>query len=486
MIQYIIVGAYFGVLGMLMVYCLHRCWILAVYVRHRHAKPVNHAVSDSLPAVTVQLPVYNEMYVVERLIDAVAALDYPAELLNIQVLDDSTDETAGIARSRVEYYAARGVDIVYLHRSERSGFKAGALQNGLATAAGELIAVFDADFIPSRAFLRQLVPYFSDDRVGMVQSRWGHVNRDYCMLTRLQAMFLDGHFILEHTARNRSGRFFNFNGTAGIWRRACIDAAGGWRCATLTEDLDLSYRAQAGGWKFVFVPDVVTPAEIPVDVLSFKSQQHRWAKGGLQTARLILPKLLKSSLPLRVKIEAFFHLTANANYLLLILLALLTYPALVTRIVMGWRGLLVVDMVCFVFSVLPITVFYLVSQRAAGENVLQRLPCIPLLMVLGIGLGVNNGSAVMEALSGRTSEFIRTPKFNIASRTDSRRSKKYRATAPFRQILMELLLGLYCCWGLAFSLQYGVYVSVPFQLLFCCGFLYVGCLSLLQYSEQVR
>ena len=301
-VEVLFLATYFLVLLILSIYGSHRYVMAYLYYKYKGNLPAPRGRFETPPRVTIQLPVYNEMYVVERLIDAVARIDYPRDRLEIQVLDDSTDETQGIARAKVERLKRHGHDIVYLHRNNRQGFKAGALQEGLKIARGELVAVFDADFVPSPDFLRKSVNYFTDERIGMVQVRWEHLNRDYSHLTQAQAIFLDGHFVIEHTARNRSGRFFNFNGTAGVWRRATIEDAGCWQHDTLTEDLDLSYRAQLKGWQFVYLPEVVSPAEVPVEMNAFKSQQHRWAKGSIQTARKLLPRILRSDLPREVKV----------------------------------------------------------------------------------------------------------------------------------------------------------------------------------------
>ncbi len=329
--RWFVLSLYFGCLLVLSAYGAHRWYLLWLYRRHRRDDATPARRFDPLPRLTVQLPLYNEMYVAERLIDAVCALDYPRDRLEIQVLDDSTDETREIVSAKTAACAARGFDIVHLHRTDRAGFKAGALEAGLRVAKGDLIAIFDADFVPQPGFARELVHHFTDERVGMVQARWGHLNADYSPLTRVQSMLLDGHFVIEHTARNRSGRFFNFNGTAGIWRRRCIEDAGGWQHDTLTEDLDLSYRAQLEGWRFVFLPDHIAPAELPLEMGAFKSQQHRWAKGSIQTARKLLPRIYRSALPWYVKLEATVHLTANIGYVLMVLLALLIVPAVWLR-----------------------------------------------------------------------------------------------------------------------------------------------------------
>ncbi|MFM2151832.1 MAG: hypothetical protein RL199_267, partial [Pseudomonadota bacterium] len=321
--QIAVLGTYFAVLVVLSLYGSHRYYMSYLYYRHKANLPMPAGRLQTLPRVTIQLPIFNEMYVCERLVDAVCAIEYPRELFEVQVLDDSTDETTSIAAAAVERWKKRGIDISYVHRTNRQGFKAGALQAGLAKAKGEFVAVFDADFVPGADFLRKTIHYFSDQNVGMVQVRWEHLNREFSLLTNAQAVFLDGHFVIEHTARNRSGRFFNFNGTAGIWRRQAIHDGGGWQHDTLTEDLDLSYRTQLAGWRFVYLPDVVSPAEVPVEMNAFKSQQARWAKGSIQTAKKLLPRILASDLPRSIKSEAFFHLTANICYPLMVVLSLL-------------------------------------------------------------------------------------------------------------------------------------------------------------------
>src|SRR6478752_7009934 len=336
-------AAYFFVLIILAVYGWHRYYLVYLYLRNRGKEPKVGGTLSPQPVVTIQLPLYNEMYVADRLIASVCAIEYPRELLEIQVLDDSTDETRGIAEAAVRRFAAEGVDIKYLHRSDRNGYKAGALEAGLKQARGEFVGIFDADFLPSPDFLTRVMPQFADDKVGMVQARWGHINQDYSLLTKIQSILLDGHFVLEHGGRYRAGRFFNFNGTAGVWRAAAIADAGGWQHDTLTEDLDLSYRAQLRGWQFVFVPDLIAPAEVPVEMNAFKSQQHRWAKGSIQTCRKLLPEILRAKVPLGVKAEAFFHLTANFNYPLMCVLSVLMFPSMVIRYNMGWYEMMLID-----------------------------------------------------------------------------------------------------------------------------------------------
>jgi cellulose synthase/poly-beta-1,6-N-acetylglucosamine synthase-like glycosyltransferase len=474
----LILATYFFVLVILAVYGWHRYYLVYLYMKNkdRHPQP---AGLDQLPRITVQLPIYNEMYVADRLIDAVCQLDYPRELLEVQVLDDSTDETRSVAERAVMRNAAAGVDISYLHRTDRTGYKAGALDAGMRVAKGELIAIFDADFIPPPDFLEKTVQYFGDERIAMVQARWGHINQDYSLLTKIQAILLDGHFVLEHGGRNRAGLFFNFNGTAGIWRRTAIADAGGWQHDTLTEDLDLSYRAQLRGWKFIFLPGLVAPAEVPVEMNSFKSQQHRWAKGSIQTCRKLLPHILRANVPLGVKAEAFFHLTANFNYPLMCVLSVLLGPSMAIRYNMGWYEMLLIDVPLFFAATASVANFYMVCQRELHADWLTRVRYMPFLMSIGIGLTINNTRAVFEALFNQQSEFARTPKYRIEGRADEWIGKKYRQSFVV-QPMIELALGLYFTATVFYALANGIYGTVPFLVLFQVGFLYTGLLSIIQ------
>ena len=468
---------YFAVLLALAVLGAHRYLMVFLYYRYRHRRPEPKGRFASLPVVTVQLPVYNELYVVERLIDAVCRLDYPRERLEIQVLDDSTDETSEIARRRIDYHRQSGIDIHHIHRRDRTGFKAGALAAGLTRARGELIAIFDADFVPEPSFLEDVVHQFVDPKVGLVQARWGHINQNYSLLTRVQTILLDAHFILEHGGRNRSGRFFNFNGTAGVWRKTTIVDAGGWQHDTLTEDMDLSYRAQLRGWQFVFLPDVVAPAEIPVSINAFKTQQHRWSKGSIQTARKLLPRILASALPLRVKVEAIFHLTANIAYPLMVLLSLLMFPSMVIRFDMGWHEMLLIDVPLFMAATVSVMSFYIVSQREIYADWKSRLKVLPMLLSLGIGMSLNNARAVLEGLFGRDASFVRTPKYRIESTSDRWALKKYRGR-PGPLPFAELVFGVYFTLTTAYAASHQIFGSIPFLVLFQIGFLYTGILSL--------
>jgi cellulose synthase/poly-beta-1,6-N-acetylglucosamine synthase-like glycosyltransferase len=473
-------------LAALAIYGFHRSTLVALYYRHKRNLPKPKGKFEELPKVTVQLPMFNEMYVAERLLEATARIDYPRDRFEIQVLDDSTDETQQICRDKVEELRERGLDVSYLHRTDRHGFKAGALEAGLKQAKGEFVLVFDADFIPNSAILKETVHFFTDPEVGMVQVRWGHINRDYSPLTQVQSVMLDGHFLIEHTARHRSGRFFNFNGTAGIWRRQAIESAGGWQHDTLTEDLDLSYRAQLAGWRFVYLPEILSPAEVPVEMNSFKSQQFRWAKGSIQVARKLLPTVFRSDASWRVKMEAFFHLTNNFAYPLLFLLSLLLLPNLLLRTTHGWREVILLDLPLFLGTTFSVAMFYLITQREEGHTGFWRgLGRIPLVLSLGIGLCVNQSKAVFEALRGKTTEFVRTPKTGVVTKLEKWTKRKYRASASLVPVI-EILLGVYFLGTMAAAARGGHWISMPFIFLFLMGYWYVGITSLLHARAHTR
>jgi cellulose synthase/poly-beta-1,6-N-acetylglucosamine synthase-like glycosyltransferase len=483
-VRFGVLALYFGSLLVLTAYGAHRWYLIALYFRHRRRDTRPTVGFSSLPRITVQLPLYNELYVAKRLLDAVCALDYPRERLEIQVLDDSTDETTALVAKLVAERRAQGFHISHLHRTDRSGFKAGALEAGQRVAKGEFIAVFDADFAPRPDFARKLVQHFADPEVGMVQARWGHMNPGHSALTRVQSMFLDGHFVIEHTARNRSGCFFNFNGTAGIWRKRCIVDAGGWQHDTLTEDLDLSYRAQMRGWKFVFLPDHVAPAELPVEMGAFKSQQHRWAKGSIQTAKKLLPKILRSDLPLRVKLESVVHLTANVGYVLMVILALLVVPADLLRAEISPWMIAAIDLPLFMLSSLSVAAFYLVAQSQALGSWRGILRWVPFLMAVGIGLSINNSRAVLEAVRGRQSAFLRTPKYNLTE-GETLRTRRYRGKIN-RDTLIELALAIYFAVAIGAVAALGLWGAVPFLLLFLVGYAYTAVSTLVQSAQRRR
>ncbi len=479
-VEFAVLGLYFLTLVILAVFGLHRYVMVFLYLRHKDRRALPAPLPARLPRVTVQLPLYNEMYVVERLLESVTRIRYPKELLEIQVLDDSTDETVAITRAAVERYREQGFDIDYLHRGDRTGYKAGALDAGLRLAKGELVLIFDADFVAPEDMLEKTLGHFDDPKVGMVQVRWGHVNRDFSLLTQVQSILLDGHFVLEHGGRNRAGRFFNFNGTAGLWRRTVIEDAGGWQHDTLTEDLDLSYRAQMRGWRFVFVQDVVSPAEIPVEMNAFKSQQHRWAKGSIQTCLKLLPKILASELPLPIKTEAAFHLTANFAYPLMVLLSLLMFPAMVIRYNMGFYEMMIVDVPLFLGATMSVCSFYLMSQREVfGPEWRGRIKYLPAVLSVGIGLSVNNARAVIEALLGQQSEFVRTPKHKVEKAGEDWKARRYRGSVSFVPFV-EVGLGLYFGVMAWYALANGIVATLPFIFLFQFGFLYSGVMSLFQ------
>ncbi len=472
---------YFTILIILSIYGIHRYCLTYLYLRNRHnaVKPAGEFAE--LPRVTVQLPIYNERYVVERLLEAVTRFDYPRERLDIQVLDDSTDETRIVCSRLVSEYARAGVPITYHHRTNREGFKAGALAEGMKTAAGELIAIFDADFAPPPGIIHQMVRYFTDPKIAVVQGRWTWINRHYSTLAEIEAILLDGHFVIEHGGRNFTGRFFNFNGTAGMWRRVAIEDAGGWQHDTLTEDTDLSYRAQLKGWKFVYAPEIVCPSELPVEISSFKTQQARWAKGLIQVAKKILPQVWRSSEPLTIKLEATFHLTANIAYPLMVLFSLILLPALIVRFYQGWFQMLYLDLPLFLASTCSVSTFYMVAQRELypGEW-RRRIKYIPFLMATDIGLAVTNSKAVIEALIGRKTEFVRTPKYRLEAREEGWETKKYVRRQAGWIPAIELSLAGYFLFTSIYSFNMENYLTTPFLLLFFMGYSYMGTMTLLQ------
>lgn len=468
-----VVATYYTTLVLLTIYGLHRIHLVRLLQRVRHdgsgtwmSRARGELAQPELPSwpeVTVQLPIYNEPNVVVRLIDAAAALRYPG-ILQVQVLDDSTDATSSIIAERVAHWACRGVRIEQIRRESRDGFKAGALANGLARSTGDFFLLFDADFVPPPDLLLQMMPYLGDERVGMVQARWGHLNRGESVLTRVQAIYLDGHFAVESTGRYFGRRLFNFNGTAGIWRRQAILDAGGWSASTLTEDLDLSYRAQLAGWEFVFLPEIEVPAELPSTLAGFQCQQHRWAKGSIQTARKILPEILRASLPRAQKIESFFHLTNNAAYLLTLVLALLLVPALEIRYARGLSPTLFVDAALFALSTSSLVYFYAEGQRRLGLPRL-RLGDLISIVPLGVGMSVRNAAAVLEGLFERGGYFARTPKRGATTCAAASETR----TWPIGEAILAAFYGVAAT---AFIAQ-GYVLALPFVALFFVGYCYV-------------
>ncbi len=479
--------SYIVVLTGLAGFGFHRLCIVYLYLRHARKHPVPKEIFTDLPLVTVQLPVFNEMHVVDRLLDSVAKLDYPQDKLQIQVLDDSTDETTEICRLGVERLVARGFDAQLIHRDDRTGYKAGALEHGTQFAKGELLFILDADFVPNPDVLQKTVHYFSDEKIGMIQTRWGHLNRTFNVLTRIQAMFLDGHLELEQTARNRSGRFFTFNGTAGIWRKGCIADAGGWEHDTLTEDMDLSYRAQLKGWRFIFLNEVETPAELPVDMDGFKSQQHRWTKGSIQVCKKVLPAIWRSDVPLYIKLEATTHLTSNFAYLALICLCFLIYPTQGhnPELFGPWTKY-IVNIPIFFFGSVSVVVFYLTAQKALRPGSWwKELPYLPLLLALGIGMSINNAKAVIEALFNHQTAFIRTPKYGIDQKKTDWKKSSYKAMKTLTPVV-ELLFGFFFLFVVVEAAAKGNLTSAILLLPFPVGFFYTSLSSMARLLPSGR
>jgi cellulose synthase/poly-beta-1,6-N-acetylglucosamine synthase-like glycosyltransferase len=476
---------YFVTLCILSIYGLHRYDVIRTYFKYRKNATKEPAVRfEHLPLVTIQLPIYNERYVIERLIDEVTKIEYPRERLQIQVLDDSTDETHAHAEALCERYQLLGFPIEYHHRADRHGFKAGALAEGLKTATGEFVAVFDADFVPPPDFLAKTIHYFADATVGVVQTRWSYLNRGYNFLTEVEAMLLDGHFILEHGARSRAGYFFNFNGTAGILRRRMIDDAGGWQADTLTEDSDLSYRAQLKGWRFVYVPGLECPSELPVEMHGFHVQQSRWAKGLTQVAKKILPQMVRAKLPWRVKLEAFLHLTPNISYPLMLVVSALMLPVMIVRFYMGVFQMVFLDLPLIIASFWSISAFYVIAHRELYPKHWKRsVYLLPMLMAVGVGLTIINTRAVLEALLGIRSAFVRTPKYAIEGAPMNLEHKKYRRKSGWLPYI-ELAVGSYFLYMITFAIDTYNYFAIPFLALFTAGYYWAGLATLYQEHQS--
>jgi cellulose synthase/poly-beta-1,6-N-acetylglucosamine synthase-like glycosyltransferase len=479
---------YFLLLGILSIYGLHRYEVIRTYFKYRKKLPKGPPTRfERLPPVTIQLPLYNERFVVERLLEEVLKIEYPRELLQIQVLDDSTDETHAFAERLVARYRALGHPIEYHHRTNRIGFKAGALQKGLETATGEMIAVFDADFTPPADFLMRTVHFFADPKIGVVQTRWSYVNRGFNVLTEVQAMLLDGHFVLEHGARYGRGLFFNFNGTAGILRRRMIDDAGGWQHDTLTEDSDLSYRAQLKGWKFVYLPGLDCPSELPVEMHAFQVQQSRWAKGLTQVAKKLLPTIMRADIPWRLKLEAFMHLTPNISYPMMMVVSALMLPVMIVRFYMGWFQMVFLDLPLIVASFWSISAFYVLAERELyPRSVLRSILMLPALLAVGVALTVINTRAVIEALLGIESGFVRTPKY-AADKSGARQvAAKYRRRSGWLPFI-ELAIGSYFVAMCVFAIEVDNFLCLPFLLLFVGGYYWAGFSTLIQeYRDRIR
>ena len=474
---------YFLVMIVLSIYGVHRYTMCYQYFKYRKNYDPNPPMHfDELPRVTIQLPMFNEQFVIDRLIEAVCAMEYPKDRLEIQVLDDSIDETQKVAADIVERYAALGHPIVYIHRDNRHGYKAGALDEGLNVAKGEFVAIFDADFVPPTDWIMKVIHHFAEPGVGMVQTRWTHLNRDYSLLTQIEAILLDAHFVIEHGSRVRTGEFFNFNGTAGMWRRQAIVDGGGWQHDTLTEDTDLSYRSQMAGWRFKYLPEVECPSELPIEMSAFKTQQARWAKGLIQVSIKLLPQIFssKSTMTRKRKIESVYHLTANIAYPLMVIMTALLVPSMICRFYQGWFQMLLIDVPLFTASTASIAVFYALSQRELYPKTwMKTLLYLPMLMAIGIGLTVTNSKAVMEAIFGVKSAFVRTPKFRVTKKGEKSQANKYRkrlVLAPW----IEMALGAWFMAAILYTFSNHNYFTAPFLILFVVGFWYTGLMSLLQ------
>jgi cellulose synthase/poly-beta-1,6-N-acetylglucosamine synthase-like glycosyltransferase len=481
MLSILLCVLYFGVLAGLSLYGIHRLHLVILCWRHRarisSAQEVTALTDHDLPAVTIQLPLFNESTVAARLLDAVAKMDYPLDKLEIQVLDDSTDETQALSRAKVEELRARGIDAVYLHRVDRRGYKAGALDAGLTVAKGDLVAVFDADFIPQPNFLRSIVGHFEDARVAMVQTRWGHLNRDVSVLTKVQALMLDGHHLVENRARFGAGLLFNFSGTGGIWRADAIRKAGGWQHDTLTEDLDLSYRAQLAGYRFVYREDVVSPAELPEDISALRAQQFRWAKGTVQTARKLLGTVMRADLSLGQRAEAFFHLTPHFAYPLLVLLSVLLLPALVLFPAADALTMLAIDLPLCAATTGSLAAFYMLAESAQGRTRWGALARLPMLIALGTGLAPHLSKAVLEGCRRMAGEFVRTPKHGV-------NKGRYRVRTDLP--LVESLLTVISFAAVVASVETGHYIATPFATLFTLGYGYVALLVAQEQAARRR
>lgn len=473
-------------LTILLVFSSHG--FIMLYYRNKFQKNIPSENLDKLfdKKVTIQIPLYNEMYVADRIIESVCGLDYPKNLMEIQVLDDSTDETKEIVSDIVRKFSEKDFDIKHIHRTDRKGFKAGALREGLKKASGEFIAIFDADFIPKKDFLTKTLRYFNSEKTGMVQTRWEHLNEDFSVLTKIQALALDGHFVIEQTVRNRAGFFINFNGTGGIWRKSCIEDSGNWQDDTITEDLDLSYRAQLRGWKFVFLRDFTTPSELPSEINSLKAQQFRWTKGAIETAKKMLPLVWKSKLPIRVKLQSTFHLTNNLVFPFILLAGILNVPLIFIKN-SGPYDNIFNFMSIFVLAFISSFLLYLYAQKEVYPNWRKKITLFPIFMAGSMGLAVNNSRAVFEGLMSRRSEFVRTPKYHIVDKNDS-----YKVTKYFNNLKMdssafiELLLAVYCLIGVAAAVYFMEIAAIPFQLMFFLGYASVSGLSFKNFFLNLR
>ena len=486
-----IVGLYFAALILIFCYTLLQVQLAWRYMRSKRCK--EQCLAQELthhPMVTVQLPVYNERYVINRLIDAVAAFDWPKERLEIQVLDDSTDDTSQIIAEKLEEPALAELQIEHIQRPSREGYKAGALAFGQERAQGEFIAIFDADFLPKPDFLTNTIPQFDQPKIGMVQTRWGHLNKQYSLLTRLQAFALDAHFTVEQKGRDLGNYFINFNGTAGVWRKACIDDAGGWQHDTLTEDLDLSYRAQLKGWQFKYLEDVISPAELPVAMSALKTQQYRWTKGAAETARKNLGRVLHSDLPFHKKLHGVSHLLNSTVFLLILLVSLLSVPLLWIKSSDPQFALIFQLGSFFITGLLLWMIFYYGSISrdpiSAGTKIRKIATMFPAFLTVSMGFSLHNGIAVIKGLAGEVSPFVRTPKFNVVGASGGWKSNNYLISRISGITMMEFLLTFYFLGGMISAFVLGDFALLPFHLMLFLGFLYISGYSIYEAGARSR
>jgi len=475
---------YFTLMGVLSIYGFHRFAIIRGYLKTKRKTPLEPAARFAeLPFVTVQLPLFNERNVVDQLLEAALKIEYPRDRFEIQVLDDSTDDTHPYTEALCARLKAQGHPVEYLHRVNRVGYKAGALHEGMKTAKGDLFAIFDADFIPPADYLQRAIHYFTDEKVGVVQTRWTYLNRDKNLLTEVQALMLDGHFGLEHPCRFGKGLMFNFNGTAGILRRQMIDDAGGWQHDTLTEDSDLSYRAQLKGWRFVYLPWIECPSELPEQTYGFQVQQFRWAKGLTQTALKLLPRIFRAKIPLRAKVEAWFHLTPNISYPLMVIVSALMLPVMIVRFYIGWLDMLMVDVPLIVCSFWSVVAFYVLSQHELYPKRWKRsVLFLPALLAMGVALTISNTKAVVEALLGKQSGFVRTPKYargHAGGRGPVVQYRRRSGWLPFA----ELAMGMFYLGMVGYCIDVMNFFALPFLLIFVTGYLWAGTSTLWQERQ---
>ncbi|MBK9333162.1 MAG: glycosyltransferase [Ignavibacteria bacterium] len=483
-IESLILAAYIISLSILFFFGSHGFNMVYYYFKTFNKRTVDLEESefhmDEYPVVTVQIPLYNEQYVITRLIDSVLRMDYPKDKLEVQILDDSTDETTQIIKDHIKKYEEMGFDIKHIHRTNREGYKAGALKVGLETARGEFVAVFDADFIPRKKFLKRTIPYFyKEEKLGLVQTRWEHLNREFSLMTKTQAVALDGHFVIEQAVRNRAGFFINFNGTGGVWRKECIFDAGNWEADTLTEDLDLSYRAQMKGWKFRYLVNFTSPAELPSDIGALKSQQFRWTKGAIETAKKVYPKVLRSDMPFKLKFQSFIHLYSNLAYPFILMAALLNLPVMLIKLTDEYDSVFKF-MSLFIFAFISSFIFYLYSQKDVYPDWQKRIIYFPVFLAGSMGFSVNNTKAVFEGLLDKKSEFVRTPKYQIMNKKDSWEGKKYVNKKLSFTTYIEALLAVYCFAGVIIAIATAQVAAIPFQMMFCGGFSLISYLSIRQ------